>query len=152
MTDLWWMAGAYYPLAVMSALLPWVNGELIMLSAVPLVKTPLGLGALVVVVTAGQMTGKTVMFWMARKAKGPRAARLESLVERWRVHLQRRPRAAVGVMLLSSVFGLPPFYLVSMAAGALGVAFGRFVAIGSLGRLIHFGTIAFVPHLAWSGL
>jgi membrane protein YqaA with SNARE-associated domain len=55
-------------------------------------------------------------------------------------------------MLLSAVFGLPPFYLVSIAAGMLGVAFGRFLAIGIVGRLIHFGTIAFVPHLAWRGL
>jgi membrane protein YqaA with SNARE-associated domain len=152
MTDLWWLAGGYYPLAVMSVLLPWVNGEPVMLSAVPLARTPLSLGALVVVVTAGQMTGKTVMFWIARKAKGPRAARLDAVLQRWRTHLERRPRSAVGVMLLSSLFGLPPFYLVSMAAGALGVGFGHFVVIGFLGRLIHFDTIAFVPHLVWRGL
>jgi membrane protein YqaA with SNARE-associated domain len=98
------------------------------------------------------MTGKAVMFWIARRAKGPRTPRLEAVFERWGRHLQRRPRSATGVVLLSSVFGMPPFYLVAMAAGALDVAFGRFLAVGTVGRLIHFGTIAFVPHLAWRGL
>ena len=152
MSELTWIAAAYYPLAVISAVLPWVNAELLMLSAVPLVDTPLGLGAFVCVVTAGQMTGKGAMFWVARRAKGTRAARLELILTRWRTYTVRRPRSTVGVMLVSAVFGFPPFYLVSMAAGAFGVAFGRFLAIGSLGRLIHFGTIAFVPHLVWSGL
>jgi len=152
MSELAWTAAAYYPLAVVSAVLPWVNAEVLMLSAVPLVDTPLGLGALVCAVTAGQMTGKGAMFWVARRAKGTRAARLDSALTQWRTYAVRRPRSTVGIMLVSAVFGLPPFYLVSMAAGVLGVAFGRFLAIGSLGRLIHFGTIAFVPHMVWSGL
>lgn len=152
MTDIWWMAAGYYPLAVLSAVLPWVNGELIMLSAVPLADTPMGLAVLVSVVTAGQMTGKGVMFWFARSATGSRAVRVEAVVRRWRTLLEKRPQSASGVMLVSSIVGLPPFYLVSIAAGALGVAFGRFLAIGTLGRLIHFGMIAFVPHVAWRGM
>ena len=94
MTDIWWVVAAYYPLAVTSAVLPWVNAELLMLSAVPIVETPLGLSAAVCAVTAGQMTGKGMVFWMARRAKGPRGARLESLLDRYRTHLVRRPRSA----------------------------------------------------------
>jgi membrane protein YqaA with SNARE-associated domain len=152
MTDIWRMAAGYYPLAVLSAVLPWVNGELIMLSAVPLADTPQELATLVCVVTAGQMTGKGAMFWLARSARGSRAVRVEAVVSRWRTLLEGRPGSVTAVMFVSSIVGLPPFYLVSVAAGALGVAFGRFLAIGTLGRLIHFGTIAFVPHFAWRGI
>lgn len=61
MTNLWWTAAAYYGLAVTSALVPWVNAELIMLSAVPLAETQAQLGLLAGVVTLGQMTGKGAM-------------------------------------------------------------------------------------------
>jgi membrane protein YqaA with SNARE-associated domain len=145
------MAAAYYPLAVMSALAPWVNGELVMLSAVPLAHSSSALGVIVGVMTAGQMTGKAVMFWAARTAKAPRAPRVEAVLDRWRVHLACRPRSATGLMCLSAMVGLPPFYLVSIAAGALGVGFGRFLVIGFVGRLVHFGVVAFAPHLVWRG-
>jgi membrane protein DedA with SNARE-associated domain len=149
---MWWLTATYFPLALVSALVPWVNAELIMLSAVPLAKSPQRLGLLVGVITLGQMTGKTVMYWSARRAKRPPLPRLEALLARWNAYCHRRRGASSGVMLLSAVFGFPPFYLVSIAAGILGVAFGRFLAIGIAGRLIHFGTIAFVPHLAWRGV
>ena len=152
MSELGWIVAVYYPLAVTSAVLPWVNAELLMLSAVPLAENPSGLATLVCVVTAGQMTGKGAMFWIARLSQGSRRGRFESILGRWQTRLVRRPRSTVAVVLVSAVVGLPPFYVVSMAAGALGVAFGRFLAIGSLGRLIHFGAIAFVPHLMWGGL
>ena len=152
MTNIWWAAAGYYPLAVLSAVVPWVNAELVMLSAVPLAGTPLHLGALVGVVTAGQMTGKAVMYWMAQRTRRPHGPRLQRLLGRWKERLERRPHSALAVTLVSSIVGIPPFYLVAMAAGALNVAFGRFMAVGTLGRLIHFGIVAFLPHFTWRGL
>ena len=152
MADIWWIAAGYYPLAVLSAVLPWVNAELVMLSAVPLAGSPLRLGALVGVVTAGQMTGKAVMYWIARRTNRPHGPLLQRVLERWQERLQRCPRSALGVTFVSSIVGIPPFYLVAMAAGALNVAFSRFLAVGTLGRLIHFGIVAFVPHFTWRGL
>lgn len=149
MTNLWWTAAAYYGLAVTSALVPWVNAELIMLSAVPLAETQAQLGLLAGVVTLGQMTGKGAMYWVARRAHGTRAARLEPLIARWRQRFAEHPGSAHGVVLLSSAIGFPPFYLVSMMAGAFHMAFGRFFAIGLFGRLVHFSAVAFAPHLAW---
>jgi membrane protein YqaA with SNARE-associated domain len=149
MTTTCWIAAAYFPLAVASALLPWVNAELVMLSAIPFVDTPGGLGILVLVMTVGQMGGKAAMFAVGRRARAKRRGGGTALLGRWQAKLQHNPRSAVGVVLLSSAIGFPPFYLVSIAAGALNVAFGRFLAAGALGRLIHFGAVAFVPHLLW---
>ena len=147
--NLWWIAAGYYALAVVSALVPWVNAEVIMLSAVPLAGSPSRLALLVGLVTLGQMTGKATIYWIARHAVRPQAPRLQRAIDRWREPLERRPQLALGVMLLSSTVGLPPLYIITLAAGALHVAFGRFLAVGTVGRLLHFAVLAFVPQLIW---
>lgn len=152
MGNIWWVAAGYYTLAVLSAVLPWVNAELVMLSAVPLAGSFLQLGALVGVVTAGQMTGKAAMYWIGRYTSRPPGPRLQTILGRWQERLERCPRSALGVTFVSSIVGIPPFYVVAMAAGALNMAFSRFLAVGVLGRLIHFGVVAFVPHFTWRGV
>jgi len=152
MPDFWWIASGYFGLALVSAVLPWVNAELLMLSAVPLAGSPTQLGMLVGAVTAGQMSGKATMYWMARSTTRPLGPRLQLALDRWRARLERRPGSALAVTFVSSTTGLPPFYLVSMVAGTLRMAFGRYLAVGLLGRLLHFGIVAFLPHLAWRGL
>ena len=137
----------YFALAVLSALVPWVNAEVVMLSAVPLADSPVQLAWLVGLVTFGQMTGKSVMYWISRLAAGRRVSRVQKALDSWRERFQRRPGSALGLTLLSAIAGFPPFYLVSMAAGALHVAFAQFLAIGTIGRLIHFAAVAFIPEL-----
>jgi len=143
--SLWSTALGYYAAAIVSAVVPWVNGELLMISAVPLVATRPALAALVVAVTAGQMTGKTLMYWASRKSARPRSARVQRSIERWRARLQQRPRSVLAVIFLSALIGIPPFFIVSVAAGAIGLAFPRFLAVGAAGRLAHFAGVAFVP-------
>lgn len=142
---LWSTALGYYAAAIVSAVVPWVNGELLMISAVPLVATRPALAALVVAVTAGQMTGKTLMYWVSRKSARPRSARVQCSIERWRARLQQRPRSVLALIFLSALIGIPPFFIVSVAAGAIGLAFPRFLAVGAAGRLAHFTVVAFVP-------
>lgn len=142
-----WIAAGLYALAVVSAVVPWVNAEVVMLSAVPLAQSPIHLGVLVALVTLGQMTGKSAMYWISRTTTRPRAPRLQNAIDRWRDHLHRRPRSALGVMLISSTVGVPPFYVVAVAAGALHIGFGRFLTVGTIGRLAHFALVAFVPQL-----
>ena len=147
--NIWWIALGCYTLAVVSAVVPWVNAEVVMLSAVPLAGSPYQLGALVAFVTLGQMTGKTIVYWASRNATRPRAPRVQEAIDRWRQRLHRHPGSALGVMLVSATLGLPPFYIVAIAAGALNVAFGRFLAVGTFGRLVHFTLLAFIPQLVW---
>ncbi len=152
MPEIWWTAIGYYALAALSGVVPWVNAELLMLSAVPLAESPVRLGVLVGAVTMGQMTGKASMYWIARCTTRPLGLRLQHAVDRWRTRFERRPGSALAVTFASSTLGCPPFYLVSMVAGTLQMAFPRFLAVGALGRLIHFGCVAFLPHVVWRGL
>jgi len=46
------------------------------------------------------------------------------------------------------LLGFPPFYIVSVVAGALRMSFAAFLTVGGLGRLAHFGLLAAAPHLA----
>ncbi len=151
------LSATYFGLAVVSALVPWVNAEVLMLSAVPLAGSRTKLAWLVALVTLGQMTGKSAMYWISRRSTersgaasakaGLRWKKMQATIERWRDLFVRRPGAALGITLISAIAGVPPFYAVSIAAGALRVAFGPFVAIGTLGRLIHFTLVAFIPDL-----
>ena len=150
--NIWWIALGCYTLAIVSAVLPWVNAEVVMLSAVPLAESPYQLGALVALVTLGQMTGKTIIYWASRNATRPRTPRLQEAIDQWRERLHRHPGSALGVMLVSATLGVPPFYIVAIAAGALNVAFGQFLAVGTFGRLAHFALLAFIPQLIWRTL
>jgi membrane protein YqaA with SNARE-associated domain len=147
--SIWWIASGCYAIAVVSAIVPWVNAEVVMLSAAPLARTQVQLAALVALVTLGQRTGKSIMYWISRKAARPRAPRVQQAIDRWQERFQRHPGSALGVMAISSTVGLPPFYVVAIAAGALHVPFGRFLAVGTAGRLVHFALLALVPQLVW---
>ena len=140
-------AVGYYAIAVLSAVVPWVNAEVVMISAVPFAPSRSALAALVLVVSAGQMTGKALMYWAARKSTLAHSPRMQPAIDRWRVRLQQRPRSALAVTFWSALVGIPPFLVVSMAAGTLRVAFGRFMAVGTAGRVLHFAIVAFVPEL-----
>ena len=147
-----WLIVSWYLASVVSALVPWVNAEVLMLSALPLATTNDRLTLLVLAVTLGQMTGKSVMYWLSRGATGAGVQRLRAGMERWRDRFEERPRSACTLVFASAAIGLPPFYAVSIAAGAFKLSFGRFLAFGSAGRLLHFAALALVPHIIWRGL
>jgi membrane protein YqaA with SNARE-associated domain len=141
-----WIHVWCYLLTFVSAIVPWVNGELAVLSLAALVDSPADLASLALVASAGQMTGKSVLYWAARgAAKQPRiqATRLE----RWRLRFERHPLSAIVIMLVSATIGVPPFYLLTLVAGAMKMNFGGFLAVGTCGRVVHFMLIVFVPHL-----
>jgi len=145
--DIVWIALVCFGLAIASALLPWINAELMLLAVAGPLTSPTGPLVVVLAVTAGQLTGKSALYWLARRARLPPSARMGRAIERWRDTYERRPIAMRAVMLASATFGFPPFYLTTLVAGALRIGFGTFLAAGLLGRLLHFGAIAMVPGL-----
>jgi membrane protein DedA with SNARE-associated domain len=147
--NLWMLVLAYYGLAIVSAVVPWVNAELLMLSASPLAGSGLEICALVLAVSAGQMTGKAAAYWVSRRSAPAHPPRLRRAIERWRDRFERRPSSALVITFVSALVGVPPLFVVSIAAGALRVAFGRFMAVGSAGRLLHFALVAFAAE--WLG-
>ena len=138
----------YYALAIVSAVVPWVNAEVVMVSAVPTAVSRWHLTGLVVAVSLGQMTGKSIMFWLSRRTTvRPRWTRWQREIDSWRARYEKRPAAALAVTFVSALVGFPPFFIVSIVAGAVRVAFGWFLAVGLAGRLLHFGAIALIPDL-----
>ena len=142
-----WVVVWCFGLTVVSAVVPWVNAELIVLSFPALAQSQLELTALVLVATAGQMTGKIAVYWTGRGAGTLPKKRTAEAIERWRQRLESKPASAPGFVFLSSAVGIPPFYLMSLVAGALKLGFGRYFFFGTCGRLVRFGLLAFAPQL-----
>lgn len=147
-----WVGLVCFGLAIASALVPWISAELIVLAAAGSLASPAGLMVVVLGVTAGQVAGKSAIYWLARSARRPPSALVSRAVARCRDKYERRPVAAVGVMFASATVGLPPFYLTSLVAGSLKIDFGTFLAVGMCGRLLHFGALAAAPGLVGGGL
>lgn len=144
-----WLALSCFGLTIVSALVPWVNAEVILLSFVAQAPSQAVVIAFIAIATLGQMLGKGVLFWTSRRTLAPRfrSGRIAESFDRLSQKLAGRPVRALGFVLLSSVVGVPPFYLVTMAAGALRVHFGWYCAVGGVGRLIRFTLIGLATQL-----
>lgn len=140
-----WVVLACFGLTVLSAILPWVNAEVIVLSLPLLARSPAALAALVLVATAGQMSGKCVVYLAGRSGGQAIPERARMTARRWSDRLRARPRQTAALVFVSSLVGLPPFYVMSLVAGVLGMNFTVYLLTGTAGRLIRFGTLVLVP-------
>ena len=141
-----WTIASCFVAAIVSALLPWVNAELMLLAVAARLTSLADLLGIVVAMTAGQVTGKAVLYWIARRASGSASnGRFAQAVARWRNACEQRQRSTQTMMTLSAIFGLPPFYVTTVAAGALRVNFGQFLVAAIVGRLLHFSAVALAP-------
>ena len=127
--------------SLVGGVVPVVNAEaMVVLAALaaPAAAVPL----VAIVATIGQMIAKVGLYGAARWAPSrlPRRARLA--LQSGSEAIERRPRAVHGMILLSAVVGLPPFYAVSLAAGALKTSLHGFVVLGSVGRGVRFALLA----------
>ena len=133
-------------LGVVSAVMPWFNAEVILFSAAAGASSKRQLLLLVLGITAGQVVGKAVMYWGARRASAtPAPPRIQQFLDRWRARFDARPSSAPALVFVSAAVGFPPPYVVTIAAGTLQVAFWPFVAATGAGRLLHFGLLALIP-------
>jgi membrane protein YqaA with SNARE-associated domain len=130
---------------MLSAVVPWVSAELLVLSLPALAVTTHELGVLVVIATVGQMLGKCFLYWAARRTTAAPGSRAAAVVARWGGRFMDRPAHATGLVLVSSSLGLPPFFGITLLAGAMKMKFSSFVLAGTAGRLVHFSL------LAWAG-
>jgi len=130
---------------------PWVNAEIIVLSLPAFAPSKTALLILILVATAGQMTGKCVLYWTGRKGQRVLARyRTGRILQKWRERLEARPVRAVLFVLLSALTGLPPFYVMSLVAGVVKMNFPTYLAVGTAGRVVRFGALVTIPHLALS--
>jgi len=137
---------ASFVIAFASALIPLVNAEAYLVFAA--LAFPAGsLTTVVVMVTAGQMSGKVILFLAGRGTLRLPLQRHQDRLEQARATLERYRTASGAVIFLSALSGLPPFYFVSLAAGVLRLSLTGFVLWGSAGRGLRFAACAFAPQL-----
>ena len=145
--------------AFVSALVPVVNLE-IYLGGVALLGQPLNgweMAGLAAVAAAGQLAGKTLFYFAGRGvltlprrflpaaltdgSTSARRTRMAARMRRWKQQIQDR-RWLSGVLVgASAAGGLPPFALVSVAAGTLRVPLPVFVMAGLAGRWVRFAVV-----------
>ena len=132
-------------LSIVSALVPWVNGEAILLSLTALKHSPMDLLALVLLTSAGQMAGKCALYWTSRGAIPIRSGRISHTIASWKERFERSPSRPLALVFISSAVGILTFYVVTILAGAFRVRFGPYFIIGACGRLVRFGALVFIP-------
>ncbi len=132
---------------LLSAFLPLVSAELLVLSVVALAPRALAL-PLAAVATLGQMTGKTALFLASRGVLRLPRGRVADKLERALARVDPCARPTGWLLFLSAVGGLPPFYLMTIASGLLRVRLGRYLVLGASGRFLRFGALVLLPQLA----
>lgn len=129
-------------LALLSAIVPWINAEAIAIALPAVAHTPVQLTTLIMAVTIGQMAGKCVVYCAGRRGARIGSPRMAERLARWQTRAAASPWQAIGLVGFSSIVGIPPFYVMSAIAGAVRMNLGWFLAAGTLGRLIRFSALA----------
>ncbi len=145
-------AGLYvccFALSIVSALVPWLNGEVLLLALAALARSTSDLVSLVLLASAGQMAGKCLLYWSGRGTRSLQSARVTRVLASCQERLLHSPSKALALIFISSALSIPPFYVVTILAGALRLKFGPFLAVGACGRLIRFGVLVLVPSVAF---
>ena len=139
--------GGYFWVAVLSfisAVFPLVSAEVVVLGLAAASPTP-NVILLAAVATAAQMAGKSTMYWVGARAVGHTPARYRVTMDRWEQRF-RAARGRVGsIVFVSSMSGLPPFYVISTLAGAFRTSFLTFLIAGTIGRFVRFTSLAWLP-------
>ena len=134
-----------------SGLIPVVNAEVLVVGAT-LAAPGIGVPLVAAVSAVGQMSTKTLLFGVARWAPHKLPAKARTVLERFSRSVPSRGRAASSLVFTSAAVGLPPFYGVSLAAGALGMRTRSFVLSGAAGRLVRFGVLAWAARNVGEGV
>ena len=148
---MWEILGGLLVGSAVSGIVPLVNAELLVAGAA--VAAPgIGVPLVAAVSTVGQMVSKTLLFVLARWAPSRLPLKARAALSRASDAVTRRGGAAGSLVFTSALVGLPPFYGVSLAAGALGMRLRSFVVSGGVGRLVRFGALAWAARYAGAGL
>jgi membrane protein YqaA with SNARE-associated domain len=139
---------ATFLIALASGLIPFViNIEVILIAVAALARAPAP--AIVGLAVAGQMLAKCVLYQTGKGALNLRFIRWESR-DRAAATFQKYRRHSLAVVAISSLVGIPPFYGISLLAGAVRLSLPAFLIVGTLGRIVRFSLVYLAP--GWLGL
>jgi len=140
-------AGVYlgsFAIAVVSGIVPIVNAELYLIGLVLAIGGLPEALVLAVLIAAGQMVGKGVLYQAARGATRLgtwRTTRLAAKLDHARTKVGRWRSKPYSALFVSASVGLPPLYLVTLVAGIRESRFRAFLLVGLAGRTLRFGTL-----------
>jgi membrane protein YqaA with SNARE-associated domain len=137
-----------FVLCFVSGLVPFVNAEIWLVAVTLAVATPVKLPVIVLLAAAGQVTAKVLLYHAAMGALKMPTGRFKEKVEKARHKVASWKKRPHLVLWTSATVGLPPFYVVSLLAGALEYRLRALLAIGMTGRTLRFGTVVAI---AWMG-
>ena len=132
---------------MVGSLIPLVNTEIYLISVSALSPGEF-VFPLVIAATMGQMLGKVAMYYAGKGIINVGSHRFRDRIAAARQKLETRPRLAKLTLFSSATLGLPPLYAVSVACGTIGMGLISFILIGTVGRLIHFAVVAWLPQYA----
>ena len=136
----WYLGTFVY--ACLSGVIPVLNCEVFLIVLAATAPRDL-LVPLIVTTTAGQMVAKSLLYWGGRGVvRLP--ARYQDVLASFGCRLGAGWKAPA-LVFASAVVGVPPFYAMSIACGALRWSFLSFLVFGSLGRLLRFSMVLLVP-------
>ncbi len=128
------LGGAFLS-SMLSGFVPIVNGEVVAVSAALLV--PPGMrSALLFACVTGQMLSKFCLYGLARWSPSRLPLKMRNLVAK--AQERTKGRKAWLLVLASAGLGVPPFYLVTLAAGAIRLPAVLFVVAGVVGTMTRY--------------
>lgn len=136
-------------ISLTSGFIPLVSTELYILSVSTLAPGHQQLG-IVLTATLGQVLAKTVIFLAGAGAADLTRLRASERVARVTAWIEQRRKYLVVVIFTSALAGLPPFYIMSVAAGAVRAPLAMFVSVSFIGRFLRFLLLYEIPGVvAW---
>ena len=128
--------------SVVSGFIPFVNAEVVVAGAA--VAAPPGyMIPVILVCSIGQMLAKVALYagmrWLPDRLPAKATERLDRASEK----VKKLEEAGLALVLVSAIVGLPPFYLISLAAGAMKLNLTGFAIAGTAGRFVRFAIIAY---------
>ncbi len=138
--------GAAFLVGLTTGLFPFALAEATALAA-GAIASPFERTGVLIAFTAGHVLGKMAWYAAARAERWIRHPKIRAQIEKARVAAARHPIAGVGVIASSATLSLPPFHLLTLAAGIVKAPPVRFALVAFAGRLVRFGAIAAFPRL-----
>jgi membrane protein YqaA with SNARE-associated domain len=132
------------------ALLPFLNTEVYLIGASAVAPRALWV-PLVVSGTVGAMAGKVVLYFAGRGVVRLPRGRVQARLSAMQTRMEEKPTAGKLLYAVSAFVGIPPFYVTTVAAGAVEMNFAFFLLVGFLGRLIRFALVVALPQMAKAG-
>lgn len=136
--------GASFVIGFVSGLVPFVNSEVYLLFVSPFSARPT-LVPIAILSASGQLLAKTILYLAGRGVISMKMTKMRDRIDAVHKKFVEWRHKTDALIFVSSALGLPPFYVVSVVAGAAKLNFPKFFVIGLVGRSMRFAVIVLFP-------